>query len=188
MTRLIARLILAMLILPFTGTIVVVWMAAIATIVTAGPPPAVAILMMWVVVYAFVAIYWTYLWRDLICWNARRVRGTIAFGLVAIMSSALLCGLLTFGFGAPLFGAIGFGGGVAPIIWVLATVLIWRETPQERIERLSRLGAESISCPVCGYNMTGLRESRCPECGSQFTLDQLVASQPARDAKTMPDD
>jgi hypothetical protein len=24
--------------------------------------------------------------------------------------------------------------------------------------------------------MTGLREARCPECGAQYTLDQIVAS------------
>jgi predicted Zn-ribbon and HTH transcriptional regulator len=32
-----------------------------------------------------------------------------------------------------------------------------------------------MACPNCGYNLTGLREARCPECGSQFTLDELFA-------------
>lgn len=27
-----------------------------------------------------------------------------------------------------------------------------------------------LSCPRCGYNMTGLTTSRCPECGCPFTL------------------
>ena len=49
------------------------------------------------------------------------------------------------------------------------------------IERIKAAGTDSICCPVCGYNMTGLHESRCPECGSQFTLDQLLAAQPDRD-------
>ena len=40
--------------------------------------------------------------------------------------------------------------------------------------------ALTILCPVCGYNLTGLREARCPECGGTFTLDQLAASQPQR--------
>lgn len=28
-------------------------------------------------------------------------------------------------------------------------------------------------CPTCGYNLTGLTENRCPECGRQFELKQL---------------
>ncbi len=31
-------------------------------------------------------------------------------------------------------------------------------------------------CPKCGYNLSGLRECRCPECGVNYTLDQLWQS------------
>jgi hypothetical protein len=64
-----------------------------------------------------------------------------------------------------------------PIVWVLLTVLIWRETAGERIARLKTAGSQIVSCPLCGYNMTGLIESRCPECGSRYTVDELLASQ-----------
>jgi hypothetical protein len=30
--------------------------------------------------------------------------------------------------------------------------------------------------------MTGLKSTRCPECGSEFTLDELLAAQPGRAA------
>jgi rubrerythrin len=36
----------------------------------------------------------------------------------------------------------------------------------------------NVSCPSCGYNLTGLNEARCPECGAKFTLDELFAAQP----------
>jgi hypothetical protein len=85
------------------------------------------------------------------------------------------------------FPALLVGGGVPPIVWVLATVLIWRETPQERMQRLAAGGAGTLACPICGYNMTGLREARCPECGVGMTLDELVAAQARRDAVALAD-
>jgi hypothetical protein len=31
----------------------------------------------------------------------------------------------------------------------------------------------ALHCPNCDYNLTGLTENRCPECGSEFDLDEL---------------
>ena len=63
---------------------------------------------------------------------------------------------------------------------MLGTLLIWRETPVERAERLRQLPgmaqASTPHCPRCGHNMTGLTQARCPECGSQYTLDALIAA------------
>ncbi|HEX3357001.1 MAG TPA: hypothetical protein VHS31_08530 [Tepidisphaeraceae bacterium] len=30
-----------------------------------------------------------------------------------------------------------------------------------------------VLCPLCGYNLRGLVEARCPECGGQFNWDEL---------------
>ncbi|HEX4795336.1 MAG TPA: hypothetical protein VH370_16185 [Humisphaera sp.] len=38
------------------------------------------------------------------------------------------------------------------------------------------IGAE-ILCPLCGYNLRGLVEPRCPECGYQFVWTELLAAQ-----------
>ncbi len=35
----------------------------------------------------------------------------------------------------------------------------------------------ALHCPGCNYSMVGLREARCPECGSVYTLEELVAAQ-----------
>ena len=48
--------------------------------------------------------------------------------------------------------------------------------PGHAVATKHQLGIDAIACPTCGYNLTGLREARCPECGSQFTLDQLYAA------------
>ena len=76
--------------------------------------------------------------------------------------------------------AIILGGMIWALTWIAATALIWREIKAERLARLRQIGA--IACPTCGYNLTGLREAKCPECGSQFTLDQLYASLGGRPA------
>lgn len=32
------------------------------------------------------------------------------------------------------------------------------------------LAARDVACPSCGYNLRGLREARCPECGEAIAL------------------
>lgn len=38
----------------------------------------------------------------------------------------------------------------------------------------------TLCCSKCGYDLTGLRENRCPECGAAFDLAALAQSQSIR--------
>ena len=38
-------------------------------------------------------------------------------------------------------------------------------------------GELNLNCPSCGYSMVGLEQSRCPECGTGYTLDELIQRQ-----------
>src|SRR5829696_3439901 len=59
---------------------------------------------------------------------------------------------------------------------------IWRPSvPWNGRRARGKFVAVSIVCPKCGYSLTGLAEARCPECGSQYTLGELLASQPGRE-------
>jgi len=57
-------------------------------------------------------------------------------------------------------------GGVT----ALAAFLLWRDG----FRRGWRRAREAPPmCPRCGYNLSGLSLCRCPECGSEYRLDEL---------------
>lgn len=182
MTATMARLVLAMLLLPATGAVFL--LSFFALIRPATPPGTLPIMIVWLIVYAFVAAYWVLLWRNVVRWTVARIgRTAIVSGLALLLGAAIGVLLTALAPWAPGQVVILVGGGTVPITWVLGTVIVWRESTGERAERLSRLGV-SVVCPLCGYNLAGLREARCPECGGSFTLDQLAAAQsrPAAEA------
>jgi hypothetical protein len=158
-------------------------MAAFAS--RGGTPAYYEIILMWAVVLMFIGAYWMLLWRDLVRWTPSRKRNTYLTTVLAVLVGGLIGSFLAYGMRANPEAAILVGGGFVPIVWVLATVLVWRETPKERVERLIAAGTDAVCCPVCGYNMTGLRESRCPECGSMFTLDQLLTTHTRPDGEVL---
>jgi hypothetical protein len=130
---------------------------------------------------AFVAVYWLALWHKTVNWTPQRRINTI----LAALGAALAAFAIGFLMGQAMHEddiefSIFVMTLIAPLIWVFATILIWRETPDERAARLNQ-SASAIVCPTCGYNLTGLSDTRCPECGAQFTLDQLLANQPKRE-------
>jgi hypothetical protein len=175
MSHLIARLLLSMLVFPLGGLIYTIGVVVCFSRVGYDNAP-------WIIAgtvcWAFVAAYWILLWRASVRWEGR-VGTTLAAAIICGIVGAVIgaaCNVVERGFGA-------FAGTTSTILlWLVATCFLWRETPIERAARLGASGRDSVVCPTCGYNLTGLKEPRCPECGSQFTLDQLLASQPSRAA------
>ena len=58
---------------------------------------------------------------------------------------------------------------------ILITVKIYRHSAGRAI--VADTGDTNVDCPKCGYSMVGLHESRCPECGTQYTIDELIRRQ-----------
>jgi DNA-directed RNA polymerase subunit RPC12/RpoP len=125
----------------------------------------------------FVAAYWLGVWGRSVRWTQTRTLLTVVSGIAALALAAV-AGLIFSDFEREVGYFIGTT--LAPMIWVILTILIWRETAYERSLRLEASGLGTIVCPHCGYNLTGLVEARCPECGTKYTLDDLLRRQPAR--------
>src|SRR5205823_10749328 len=91
MTATIARLILAMLILPAPGAgFLLTFLAVRARSSGSGPPSGWAVAIVWLVVYTFVATYWILLWRSTVRWTRSRVWKTALAGLLALAGGAAL--------------------------------------------------------------------------------------------------
>ena len=119
---------------------------------------------------------WIMIWRGQVDWVSRRKRLTgIAFAISAAIG--LLIGLC-FAAAYPREMEVGiiFGSMFWLFSWLASTAIVWRETAAERIARLGLNSNEVVVCLKCGYNLTGLREARCPECGEQYTLNELVGA------------
>src|SRR5581483_7461573 len=130
MTTTIVRLILAMLILPATGAVFL--LGFVAVIPRGGPPSILSLIVLWGIVFSFDAVYWLLLWHRMIRWTNLRIVYTVGVAALAIVSACVVVAILrVIGHGIPIEVCVLIGGGVAPIAWVLGTVIAWRETPAE---------------------------------------------------------
>ena len=139
------------------------------------PHSAYALLAANVVSAAVFAVLWVLLWRGGVIWTSARRRRTWLSAVGAVVPAVLLYAIVTAVSRTEQMGQIA-AGGCWLTAWVASTVIIWRETAEERLKRLSIRQKATLPCPKCGHNMTGLHESRCPGCATQFTLDELFAS------------
>jgi hypothetical protein len=174
MSRTIARLLLSMLLMPLMIVVyigIMIVLSEIFSMYNHWP-----LFAAWGGTWLIAGAYWLAIWHSSVNWTTTRVRHTV-WTVFAAGGCGLAVYFLTF-LGAPLDSepAAFFGSVIAILGWLIATVFLWRETPVERAERLAKLGAGNVACPACGYNLTGLKTTTCPECGASFSIQELVAA------------
>jgi len=64
--------------------------------------------------------------------------------------------------------------GSALAIWIWIPVIM--SATRGRSPR-TQDGEIDVHCPTCNYALNGLRDLRCPECGTTFTIDSLIEAQ-----------
>ena len=134
-----------------------------------------AILGSMLIAAVFEVAAWVLVWRASVSWTGLRVGGTAAVAFGTALGATVVGLLLAISTGEEAVGML-CGGMVWGLAWFGLTPLVWKETRAERDGRLRAQGTDALPCPTCGYNLTGLREATCPECGARYTLDQLFTS------------
>jgi len=97
---------------------------------------------------------------------------TLAIALGVTMAGVAVDEMFTGDEEFAILGIFFVGLAAAGIVWTWAARAAVRRKPV-----LNDAGEVQVHCVACGYDMTGLREARCPECGRQYTIDELIAAQ-----------
>lgn len=175
MTHLLARILLSIFMLPLA---VICWVVTFLTLASSRIREENALMVAAVTTAFFVVACWFLLWRKSVLWNSGRVLRTV-LGSIGCVAAGVFAGVGLLAATRIREEELGvfFGTVFGTVVWLPLMVLLWRETSAERAERIRSSAGDVVFCPRCGYNMTGLYEPRCPECGARFTLNQLYAGQ-----------
>ncbi len=117
-------------------------------------------------------VAWLVIWRASVIWDQASRRGTLIAAAVLLGSAC----------GSPWIPRTGdvtevlhyVGPLLGAAVWFAASARYWqwREFGTQSIE-------DRLRCPNCGYCLAGLNQARCPECGSVYTLEELLGYLPA---------
>lgn len=112
---------------------------------------------------------WALIWRGVVRWTRRRC----VFTVCAVITSWLcIAGVMYVWTSERDHGDEEMFLPLVGVAVCLASLLfVWRETTPER---RARLAAPGVACPVCGYDLSRLKQTTCPECGTAYTIEQLA--------------
>lgn len=119
---------------------------------------------------------WILIWHDRLVWTT----GVILKTVLCVLAGLVAGGVAYFAIVAQTSSLDEVGIVIGGLAWFAVVVggtgLIWFTEPASARRFDNADGSRPVTCPKCGYNMTGLKQARCPECGTQYTLDELFTT------------
>ncbi len=112
---------------------------------------------------------WLIIWRSKVAWTATVKWRTVASALLLVGLpgvATVLVDLVSEPWKTVLCACPVIGWG----IWMATTMWLW----PLRVSVIP-VADEGPACLKCGYLLNGLTRTRCPECGTEPTLDELWA-------------
>ncbi|MFW6154452.1 MAG: hypothetical protein ACOC95_04465 [Planctomycetota bacterium] len=180
MSRIISNLILSAALVPMVIGVVIVTAYALDEIIDVEYVLVAPLTSS--VALVFVYAWWFLLWCSAVRWTPRRVTWT-GLGAFASCGAGGLAWLTVCRMDPRDHeGAVILGAFIAAALWIVLTPIAWRETRIEKAQRLKTAAGGGggyigpLLCPMCGYDMRGLYHARCPECGTEYTLDALLTA------------
>ncbi len=76
---------------------------------------------------------------------------------------------------------LAFSLGIPTVDWACLVFVTWWVTVKFSAWRYARTHRPGV-CTKCGYDLRGLPEPRCPECGTPFDPKRLRSSEPPVDS------
>ncbi|MBX3385805.1 MAG: hypothetical protein KF768_04475 [Phycisphaeraceae bacterium] len=129
---------------------------------------------------AFAVAFWLN-WRGVVAWTPRRTSRTwIWSGACASLAVASLAALVLLIDRWNVIPWLIIAVAAAGLLWTIGVVRLWQESSKERSLRIAATGVNTALCPVCRYDLSGLTNLRCPECGNEFTLGRIQDEQRRR--------
>jgi DNA-directed RNA polymerase subunit RPC12/RpoP len=153
----------------------VIYMLAFMTFDAAIRSDEEALLLSDLLAGCYLVVAWILVWRPQVSWTPQRRLRTGLAVVWSLVPASAAAWLLMLSQPRHEEVAIIIGGMAWVVSWLGSSVLVWRETAVERVLRIKGIADGVVNCPNCGYNMTGLDQARCPECGSRYTLNELFA-------------
>lgn len=117
------------------------------------------------------------IWRPVVAWTSRRKARTIAVWVATPVVTILQTAAWITCFQSDQDFAVRASVVSTVVVTALALITnyaLWTETPRERAKRTAVAGLNRTTCPLCRYDLSGLTNLRCPECGHEFTFGALI--------------
>ncbi len=129
-----------------------------------------------VLFYVVLVAAWLLIWWSRLIWTPRR-RLTTILTVPGAPLVGLVIGLVIVAFDEYADEeAVAWGVFASYFLWLAVTAWVWPARPAEKMALLLKEGFGAIGCPKCQYDMRGSTEARCPECGHESTIGELLAS------------